>query len=166
MAGRLIPYDWYDGGSNQIRKVDEVKNIYEDGFVYGDPELLEILDITMVEGDRKTALKDLNSILISESKAKKLFPKENAVGQLIILNENKENPYKIGGVMADRPANSHLQFDFMISLSGVEFDDGMGNRQAGAVVITTHIFGLSQVPIQKHWKKNLRSSGMNIWYPT
>ena len=124
MAGRLIPYDWYDGGSNQVRKVGEIKNMYEDGFVYGDPELIEILDINVIEGDRKTALKDLNSILISESKAQKLFPNENPVGQLIILNENKEKPYKIGGVMTDRPANSHLQFDFMISLSGVEFWNG------------------------------------------
>ena len=124
MAGRLIPHDWFDAGNNQFRRQDRIQNTYEEGFAYADQDLIEILEIPMVYGQRTEALAQPNSILISKSKADKYFPDEDPVGQMIVLNDNTGNPYMIGGVMEDFPTNSHLQFDFLITLTEEEFWPG------------------------------------------
>ncbi|MEZ5041947.1 MAG: ABC transporter permease [Saprospiraceae bacterium] len=123
-AGRLIPYDWYDAGHNQFRRVDQVQNNYEEGFVYADQNLLEILEIPMLYGKREQALAKPFSMVISKKMADKYFPGEDPVGKAVLLNENTDRPYTIGGVMEDFPPNTHLQYDFLLTLTEVEFWDG------------------------------------------
>jgi putative ABC transport system permease protein len=36
----------------------------------------------------------------------------------MILNNDTKNPYKIGGVMQDFPATSHLHYDFLLTMTG------------------------------------------------
>src|SRR5688572_3060662 len=43
LAARLIPYNWFNAGNNLVRRDDQLENMYEEGFAYADPELLEIL---------------------------------------------------------------------------------------------------------------------------
>lgn len=123
-VGRLIPYDWYDAGDNQFRPVESDQNIYEAGFVYADPTLLDILEIPMVYGDQQEALAQPNSLVISKRKADKYFPNQNPIGQIIILNEDTSNPFTIGGVMENLNSNSFLQYDFLITLAEKEFWEG------------------------------------------
>ncbi|MEZ4848321.1 MAG: ABC transporter permease [Bacteroidia bacterium] len=124
MVGRLIPYDWYDAGSNQVRRGDDPTNLFEQGFVYGDPELLEILEIPMIVGNRKNALDEPNSVIITQRKADKLFPGEDAVGKTLFSMIMKKGLIKITGIIQNRPANSHLQFDYMLTLTEREFWNG------------------------------------------
>ncbi len=124
-AGRLIPYNWYNAGNNLFRREDQVEDTYEEGFVYADQDLLEILEIPMVYGNQQHALDKPNTIVISKRKADKYFPNENPVGQTVIFNEDKKRPYTIGGVMENFPVTSHLhQYDFLITLTGEEFWPG------------------------------------------
>jgi putative ABC transport system permease protein len=37
IAGRLIPYKWYNAGSNLMRREDQTDNTYEVGYAYADP---------------------------------------------------------------------------------------------------------------------------------
>ncbi|WP_228450735.1 ABC transporter permease [Chryseolinea soli] len=123
-AGRLVPQKWQQAGSNLFRREDQAENLYEEGFVYADNELLDILEIPFVSGSRETALAKPNSIVLSKRMADKYFPGEDAVGKTVILNENKTTPYVIGGVMANFPSNTHLHYDFLLTLTGVEFWPG------------------------------------------
>ena len=123
-TGRIMPYKKANAGSNQMRPVGRLENTYEEGFIYADPEMLEILQIPMVYGSRDKALNDRNTIVISKRKAEKYYPGENPVGKIIVLNEDESNPFKIGGVMENFPANSHFQYDFLITLKGQEFWPG------------------------------------------
>jgi len=123
-VGRLIPYDWYDAGGNQVRPEGDDKNVYDEGFMYADQELLEMLQIPMVHGSREEALAQPRTIVLSKRKADKYFPGENPVGKTFILNENEDAPYTIGGVIEDFPSTSHLQADFLITLTGEEFWEG------------------------------------------
>ena len=123
-AGRIMPNNLFNGaGSNQFRRGDKVDNTYEDGFCFADQEVLDILDIKMVYGERKHALTQPFSLVISKRKADKYFPGENPVGKTVYLNDMKQ-PITIGGVMENFPTTSHLQYDFFISLAGVRFWDG------------------------------------------
>jgi putative ABC transport system permease protein len=123
-SGRLIPYDWYNAGSNLVRSEDKTENTYEEGFAYADQSLLEILEIPMIYGSTNTALAKPNSVVISQRKADQYFPGENPVGKTIILNEDRSRPWTIGGVMTNFPATSHLQYDFLLTLTNEEFWPG------------------------------------------
>jgi putative ABC transport system permease protein len=124
LAARLIPYNWYNAGSNLMRRDDQIENTYEEGFVYADPELLQILEIPMIYGNRSTALSQPNTIVISKKKADKYFPGEDPTGKIIVLNDDKNQSFTIGGVMEDFRPTSHLQSDFFITLTGKEFWPG------------------------------------------
>ena len=121
-SGRLMSNSLFPGaGSNYLRRSDLQQNSYEDGFSYADEEILNILKIPMVYGDRAHALDEPNTMVISKRKADKYFPNQNPVGKIMFLNDNKTKPYKIGGVMQDFPTTSHLTYDFLLTLRGVEF---------------------------------------------
>jgi putative ABC transport system permease protein len=128
-AARFMPNTLFAGaGSNYLRRADQRENTYEDGFTYADQEILNILNIPMVYGNRAHALDEPGTIVISKKKADKYFPNQNPVGQTMLLNDDIKKPYKIGAVMQDFPATSFLQYDFFLTLSGVELWQG---EQAG-----------------------------------
>jgi putative ABC transport system permease protein len=124
-AGRLMPHElFYGAGSNELRRSDKMQDNYEDRFSFADQNILDILQPRMIYGDRKTALSAPNSMVITRRMAEKYFPGENPVGKTMILNEDKTKPYTVSGVMEDFPTNSHIQYDFLLTLTGHEFWPG------------------------------------------
>ena len=124
-SGRFMPNTLFPGaGSNYLRRTDQQENTYEGGFTYADQEALNILNIPMVYGNKAHALDEPNTLVISKKKADKYFPDQNPVGKTMFLNDDKSKPYKIGGVMQDFPTTSHLQYDFLLTLAGVELWQG------------------------------------------
>jgi putative ABC transport system permease protein len=107
-----------------LRRVDVEQNTFEQGFSYADQDMLDILQVPMVYGDRARALSEPNTMVISKSKADKYFPNQNPVGKIIILNNDNKNPYKIGGVMRDFPTTSHIHYDFLLTMTGHQLWDG------------------------------------------
>ena len=123
-AGRLMPSPlFYGAGNNQVHTTEKEQNTYEEGFVYADQTMLDMFQLPMVYGDRKKALAEPNTIVISKRKADKYFPGQNPLGKLIILNDDKNNPYKIGGVMENFPSTSHLKYDFLLTMTGHQLWD-------------------------------------------
>jgi putative ABC transport system permease protein len=124
-SARIMPNPLFDGaGSNEVSTSDNIQNTHEEGFAYADQELLNLLQLPMVYGDRKHALDEPLTVVISKSKADKYFPRQNPVGKLIYLNGDRAKPYKVGGVMQDFPVTSHLQYQFLLTLTGKEFWQG------------------------------------------
>src|SRR5882757_902655 len=124
-SARLMPVPLFAGaGSNEVMWEGQDENIYEEGFSYADPELLDILEVPMVYGDRSQALAEPNTIVLSKKKADKYFPNQNPVGKILYLNNDKTHPYTVGGVMKDFPTNTHLQYDFFLTLKGHELWPG------------------------------------------
>lgn len=123
-AGRLIPFKWFNAGSNLIRRDDRMDNTFEEGFGYADNETLEILNIGMIYGSRANALTKPGSIVLSKKMADKYFPNEDPVGKIIVLNEDKSKPFTVGGVMEDFPSTAFMHYEFLISLVNVEFWPG------------------------------------------
>ncbi|MEM6347452.1 MAG: FtsX-like permease family protein [Bacteroidota bacterium] len=119
-AGRYIAASWI----NQIRLPDESQYRYEQGFAYADRELIELWNLPLVSGNI-ALLDEPNTLLISHQKAKRYFADNNPIDQVLILNDNK--PYKVVGVFEDVSKQSHLEFEFLISLKGVEFWPGEQN---------------------------------------
>jgi putative ABC transport system permease protein len=135
-VGRINRLEIFGAGSNEIRRSDNNMNTHEQGFVYADQSLLEILNLPMVYGDQAHALDEPNTIVISKRIADKYFPNEDPVGKTFIINNNLpfrmvkglinnifSKPYRIGGVI-NFPEKSHFQYDFLLTLKGVEFWPG------------------------------------------
>jgi putative ABC transport system permease protein len=124
-SGRLMPHElFYCAGSNEIRRSDKTVNNFENKFSFADQDLLDILNVPMVYGDRAHALTEPGTMVISKRKADKYFPGQNPIGRLMILNDDKNKIYKIGGVMQDFPATSHIQYDFLLTMSGNQLWNG------------------------------------------
>jgi len=123
-SGRLMDAPlFYGAGSNQLRPVEVRQNTYEQGFSYADQDMLDMLQVKMVYGDRARALSEPNTMVISKSKADKYFPGQNPVGRTMILNNDAGTPYKIGGVMKDFPTTSHIHYDFLLTMTGHQLWD-------------------------------------------
>ena len=124
-AGRLMPAKlFYGAGSNQLRRDDEPNNTYEEGFTYADQEMLDMLELPMVYGERSKALAEPFTMVITKRKADKYFPGQNPVGRVMFLNNDTKYPYKIGGVIEDWPSTSHLHYDFLLTLTGKSLWNG------------------------------------------
>ncbi|GGB01014.1 ABC transporter permease [Puia dinghuensis] len=124
-TGRLMSSNlFYGAGSNQLRPIESTRDSYEQGFAYADSSLPDLFQFQMVYGDRTKALMQPQTLILSKSKADKFYPGQNPVGRQIILNDDKDHPWTIGGVMQDPPEHTHLQFDYYLSLTGHELWKG------------------------------------------
>ncbi|WP_293946410.1 MULTISPECIES: ABC transporter permease [unclassified Sphingobacterium] len=127
-TGRILPNPLFGAGSNQLSLNDNPQSFYDDGFVYVDQSILDMFPTPMVSGGLAHALDRPNTLVITKSKAKKYF-KNDPVGQIIYLNNNKSKLYTITGVIEDIPQNSTLAgYSFFMSLAGEPFYPGEQNQ--------------------------------------
>ena len=89
---------------------------HEKKFFYADPEILDIFTFPLLDGDAASALKEPNTILLTEGKARKYFGTENPLGRILIVNDED---FTITGILKDIPQNSHFTFDFLASMKTV-----------------------------------------------
>ncbi len=106
-------------GSMLLRKADTESNIKELQSTYADSTFFEMFGIDLLVGDRKTALKSPNTLVLTKSAAEKHFGLNDAVGQTMILDNN--NSFTVTGVIADFPQNSFLRdHTVFMAMSGYE----------------------------------------------
>ncbi|MBS1620939.1 MAG: ABC transporter permease [Bacteroidetes bacterium] len=103
-------------GSKLVRKGNEY--ITEENIVYADSTFFNIFSQTVLSGDTKTALYEPNTVVISETAARKYFSTPNAAGQTLEIDKK---PFKVTAVIKDMPQNSHFHFDFIMSMKNVEY---------------------------------------------
>ncbi len=87
------------------------KRFYEDRFAFADDNFYTLFSFPLIKGNPKTVLQELNSLVLSQSMAKKYFRNEDPIGK--ILTVNAEHDYIITGIMQDMPHNSHIQVGFV-----------------------------------------------------
>jgi putative ABC transport system permease protein len=80
-----------------------------------DDHFLEVFSFPLVKGNKKTALSQPFSLLITEKIEQKYFGNESALGKTLVFNDSI--PYTVTGVLQDIPRNSHIQFDIALSFA-------------------------------------------------
>jgi len=98
----------------------------EPNFFMADPSLFSIFSFAPIKGDPAKALSDLNTVVITETIAKKLFGSDEAIGKIITLKD-KQFDFQVGAVVADVPEQSHFQFDYLISFENLDRILGNGS---------------------------------------
>lgn len=110
-------------GPKLIKKGNEFIN--EENIVYADSSFFNVFTLPAAEGNTKTALDEPNTVVITESTAKKYFSSTNVLGKTIeVKNDAAPIPFKITAVIKDMPHNSHFNFDFILSMKNVDYEWG------------------------------------------
>jgi len=83
-----------------------------------DPSLFKVFDFKLINGNQDNPYPTDNSIIITESTAKRFFGNENPIGK-VLLADNKDN-YVVNGLIADFPGNSSIQADVLFPMDVVK----------------------------------------------
>ena len=103
---------------------DEIK-FYEERVFFADSTLFDVFDITLLRGNAAAALRDKNSVVITEAIAKKYFNREDPIGKSLRLNNLVD--LKITGIINEMPANSHFVADAFVTFSSL--DQTLGEKR-------------------------------------
>jgi putative ABC transport system permease protein len=88
---------------------------------YTEPEFFDVFSFPLIAGDRRTALSEPHSLVLTQSTARKYFPHEDPIGKTLTVSDgDKTTDYTVRGVAADVPAESHFHFDFLAPFSDHE----------------------------------------------
>ena len=86
--------------------------------IYASAGFFDVFELPVVQGNAKAALASLNQIVISQTMADKYFPKGQAVGKTLQLDNDKR--FVVGAVLKDLPASSTLKFDWLLNVKAQE----------------------------------------------
>lgn len=79
---------------------------------YVDNSFFNIFDFKLLQGNSKNPFPDNQSIIVSQSMAKKFFGTSDAIGKT--LTDKHQKTYKVSGVMADMPKNSSMHYSLLM----------------------------------------------------
>ncbi|RZL44097.1 MAG: FtsX-like permease family protein [Pedobacter sp.] len=91
---------------------------FQESITVTDNRFLSIFDFELLHGDKITALKEPNTIVVTEDLARRLFKTTDIVGKVIKI-DFMDKPIKVTGVLKNHLRNS--SFDFSLLLSGASF---------------------------------------------
>ena len=97
---------WMSSGAS----IEQNGEVFQEGIRYTDEPFFEMFSFDLIKGDPASVLSDLNSIVLIERVADKLFPDVDPLGQSIkvIVNGYAKN-FVVSGIAADLPDNSSLR---------------------------------------------------------
>lgn len=78
-----------------------------------DSSFFDVFSVPFVQGDPKSALSDVNSLVLTETTAKRYFGNEDPIGK--ILKMDGQSDVTVTAVIKDIPPQSHFHFDFLLS---------------------------------------------------
>ena len=104
---RSVRVDW---PRNYLFSIGEKRltaggNIVDTGF-------LQLFSFPLLKGNPATALRNGNSIILTQTLAKKIFGNEEAMGKVIKI-DNKDN-FTVTGILRDLPNNTRFKFEWLI----------------------------------------------------
>lgn len=107
------------GGESQPRS--QIISFYEKRIFFAEASIFRIFSFPLVKGSPETALEEPDTVVLSESAARKYFGRDDPIGKMItVTNDLGRQVYKITGVSKDVPENSHIKFDFLLSFRSLD----------------------------------------------
>lgn len=142
-AVRLVYNDEYSVFKYKDKQMTAGKN----GNFFVDPSIFKVFDFKLIKGDVDRPFPNDQSIIVTETTAKRFFGDADPIGK-VIKGDNKDN-YTVAGVMADFPENSSIKADMFFSIeikrkeySGKDYwkamDDDWGNYYAKTFLLLQH----------------------------
>lgn len=105
------------GFGSRVFKADD-KMFEESDYGYADSSFFKVFTYKFLQGNPDDQLKRPATILLTKATAEKYFGKDNPIGKTVLVNNKRE--YEVTGVMENFPANSHIRFDMLMSMSSLQ----------------------------------------------
>ncbi len=80
-----------------------------------DPSFFTVFTSEMIAGDPTSALNEPNTVVLSETLAKKIFGKTDVIGENMQAINNEKTNLRVTGVIKDIPENTHLKISYLVS---------------------------------------------------
>jgi len=93
----------------------EDTRIVDQDMLFVDSSFFQVFPVKIISGSSERSLIPPHSVMISQSQAKVYFGNADPLGKTLYFNERL--PVTITGVFEDIPANTSINFDFLISWS-------------------------------------------------
>lgn len=117
-----ISYNGYYGLYKYGNKIFTEQNNF-----FTDPSFFSVFDFKLTRGNAANPFPDYNSVVLTESTAKKYFGSNNPIGK--IINADDKVNFKVSGVIKDFPKNSSIQGNMFFSMSLLEKTMYAGNTE-------------------------------------
>ena len=151
-------------GANFLIKYGD-KKINEDKLYRVDSSFFDVFTFPFVHGNAKDAFKEVQSIVLTESSAKRYFGNDNPVGKTLQID--RLGNLKVTGVVKDVPHASHFHFDFLISTrkfgGNIDADWGFYNFYTYAKLKPNSDIAAFTKKVQEVYKRN-NTDATNIFY--
>ena len=118
-ATRIIPPQ---ENSGHVLVVKDRHRFFEKRVYFADPEVFDVFQLPLLEGDPTTALARPNTVVITRSISRRYFQEESALGQSLRFELDYDTggavteDFTITGIISDPPPNTHLKMDFIVSM--------------------------------------------------
>ncbi len=144
--------------------------IDEKEFMYAGPAFFNIFSFPLLQGDRRSALSNPHSVVLTTSTAKRYFGTEDPIGKTIQVGTDS-GLYQITGIMTDCPSNSQIRFDFLVSFSslgyGAEYEETYWDANFTTYLLLKDPESLNtlQAKLPAFMKKEMAGQGasVNFW---
>ncbi|GET30504.1 ABC transporter permease [Prolixibacter sp. SD074] len=84
--------------------------------LYADPGFFQVFGLNLLTGNSKTALRDINTVVLTAQMANQLFGTTDCTGEAISISDQ---PFTVTGIIRKLPSTTHFQFDLLASMSSV-----------------------------------------------
>jgi putative ABC transport system permease protein len=152
------------GTTYLIRIGDKI--IQEDKIYRVDSSFFDVFTFPFIKGDPKTALKDVSSLILTESASKKFFGNTDPIGK--DLSIDGWGVMKVTALMKDVPANAHFHFQVLASYRRLPaaLDANWGGYNDYTYVKTKPAANITSMvrKIQDLYKRNDPGRATNIFY--
>lgn len=102
-----------------------------------DPDFLNIFSFPLIKGDKETVFTDVNSVVITETLAHKIFGNQDPMGEMVKIDN--ADTFKVTGILKDLPPNTSFSFEFLVPWAYIEQkgwdDDNWGNNSVATYVM-------------------------------
>ncbi|MBD0259412.1 MAG: ABC transporter permease, partial [Cytophagales bacterium] len=96
----------------------------EQRVIFADPNVFEVFSLRLLKGDPREALREPNSLVLTETAARKYFGRQNPLGRNLTIGTRL---HRVTGVCQDVPSNTHFHFDLFASLPANPDAKWLGN---------------------------------------
>ena len=96
----------------------ENRQFWEKGFIFADSTVFDVLGFRLTQGVESDVLTVPFTVVVSQSVASRYFGNEDPIGKTINLDSAYD--FVITGVMEDYPEQSHINADFLASMSTLQ----------------------------------------------
>jgi putative ABC transport system permease protein len=118
-------------GSGVLITIED-QTFMEKNSMLADSNFFQFFSFPLEVGDPKTVLSDPNSIVLSRAAARKYFGNADPIGKL--LNFDGDGLFRVTGIMAPFPGNSHINPDMLVPVALVKnqawFNEWWNNSMA------------------------------------